>query len=425
MEAFIGWMEKHFVPVAAKIGSQRHLVAIRDGFAAIMPLIIAGSLAVLINNTVCVWIPALKFLTPVNGAIWWGTFAVMTLLIVFSIGYNLAKSYDEDGLAAGLVAVASFIITLPQAPEGVGWGFIKINYLDATALFTGLVVALVATEIFVKLIKARLVINIPGDVPPAVGRAFAALIPGIITVFVFGILTALITAMGGTSLYDIILKTIQTPLQNMGQGVWSAMLATFLITLFWFFGLHGANLLDPVMNAIYLPALQANTAAVQSGAVPPNLITRVFFDTYSHLGGSGATLGLIIAILFVARRRQDLRNIARLALPAGIFQINEPVIFGLPIVLNPILFIPFVIVEPILTLISYVATAVGLASPTYVAIPWTSPVGIGAFLATGGSIGAAIVALINLAIATIIYIPFVILLDRQKSKNDLDTPDLK
>ncbi|WP_422448671.1 PTS sugar transporter subunit IIC [Thermoanaerobacterium sp. DL9XJH110] len=423
MEAFIDWMEKHFVPVAGKIGSQRHLVAIRDGFAAIMPLILAGSFAVLINNTLCVWIPALKFLTPINGAVWWGTFAIMTLLMVFSIGYNLAKSYDEDALAAGLIAVASFLITLPQAPEGVGWGFIKINYLDATALFTGLLVALVSTEIFVRLTRAHLVINMPGDVPPSVGRAFAALIPGIITVYVFGILTSLITAIGGTSLYDIILKTIQTPLQNIGQGAGSAMLATFLITLFWFFGLHGANLLDPVMNAIYIPALQANAAAIQQGAVPQNLITRVFFDTYAHLGGSGATLGLIIAILLVARKRQDLRNLARLALPAGIFQINEPVIFGLPVVLNPILFIPFVIVEPILTLISYIATAIGLASPTYVAIPWTSPVGIGAFLATGGSIGAAILAVVNLAIATVIYLPFVVLLDRQKTKKETDLPE--
>lgn len=415
MEAFINWMDEHFVPIAGKIGSQRHLVAIRDGFAGIMPLILAGSFAVLLNNTLCVWIPALSFLVPINGAVWWGTFAIMTLLIVFSIGYNLAKSYNEDGLMAGLISVASFIITLPQAPEGVGWGFIKINYLDATALFTGLLVSLIATEIFVKLTKAHLVITIPGDVPPAVGRAFAALIPGIVTVYVFGILTSIITAMGGISLYDIILKTIQTPLQNLGQSVGSAMLATFLITLFWFFGLHGANLLDPVMNAIYLPALQANAAAIQQGAVPPNIITRVFFDTYSHLGGSGATLGLIIAILLVARKRQDLKSLAKLALPAGIFQINEPIIFGLPIVLNPILFIPFIIIEPLLTLISYLATAIGLVPPTYVAIPWTSPVGIGAFLATGGSVGAMVLAIINLVIATLIYIPFVILLDRQKT----------
>lgn len=419
MQTFIDWMERHFVPVAAKIGSQRHLVAIRDGFAAIMPLILAGSFAVLVNNTLCVWIPALGFLNPINGAVWWGTFAVMTLLLVFSVGYNLAASYDEDGLAAGLIAVASFIITIPQELEGVGWGYIKANYLDATALFTGLLVALIATEIFVKLTKANLVIKMPGDVPPSVGRAFAALIPGVITVYVFGILTAVISSMGGTSLYDIILKTIQTPLQNIGQGVGSAMLATFLITLFWFFGLHGANLLDPVMNAVYLPALQANAAAVQQGQAPQYLLTRVFFDTYAHLGGSGATLGLIIAILLVAKRRKDLKNLARLALPAGIFQINEPVIFGLPIVLNPILFIPFIIVEPILTLVAYLATSIGLIPPTYVAIPWTSPVGIGAFLATGGSITAGIVALVNLVIATLIYLPFVILLDRQKSEDDL------
>ncbi|TZE80965.1 PTS sugar transporter subunit IIC [Calorimonas adulescens] len=409
MDTFINFMDEHFVPVAARIGSQRHLLAIRDGFAAVMPITLAGAFAVLINNTLCVWIPALKFLVPINNAVWAGTFAIMTIFVVFATGYNLAKSYDEDALAAGLISLASFIVTLPQTDGGL-----KVNYLDATALFTGLIVAIISTEIFVRLTKAHIVINMPGDIPPAVGRAFAALIPGLGSIFLFGIVAAIISASGAGSLYDIILKTIQTPLQNIGQGVGSAMLATFLITLFWFFGLHGANLLDPVMNVVYVPALQANAAAVQAGAHPQFLITRVFFDVFCHLGGSGATLGLLVAIILVAKRRKDLKTLARLALPAGIFQINEPVIFGLPIVLNPILFIPFIIVEPVLTLIAYIATAIGLVPPTYVAIPWTSPVGVGAFLATGGSWTAALVAIINLIVATLIYMPFVMLLDRQK-----------
>lgn len=410
MDTFINFMDEHFVPVAAKIGSQRHLLAIRDGFAGVMPITLAGAFAVLINNTLCVWIPALKFLVPINNAVWAGTFAIMTIFVVFATGYNLAKSYDEDALAAGLISLASFIVTLPQADGGL-----KINYLDATALFTGLIVAIISSEVFVRLTKAHIVINMPGDIPPAVGRAFAALIPGMASIFLFGVVTAIISALGFGSLYDIILKTIQTPLQNIGQGVGSAMVATFLITLFWFFGLHGANLLDPVMNVVYVPALQANAAAIQAGAQPQFLITRVFFDVFCHLGGSGATLGLLIAILLVARKRKDLITLARLALPAGIFQINEPVIFGLPIVLNPILIIPFIIVEPILTLIAYVATAIGFIPPTYVAIPWTSPAGVGAFLATGGSWTAALVAIINLIVATLIYVPFVMLLERQKT----------
>lgn len=413
MDAFINFMEEHFIPIAAKIGSQRHLESIRDGFVAAMPITIAGAFAVLLNNTLCTWIPGLSFLIPINNAVWNGTFAMMTIFVVFSVGYNLAKHYDENALAAGIISLASFIITLPQVD-----GTLKINYFDATALFTGLLVSIIATEVFVKLTKANIVINMPGDIPPAVGKAFASLIPGMASIFLFGIVTAVISALGGKSLYDIISNTIQAPLQDIGQGVGSAMLLRFLVTLFWFFGLHGANLLDPIMNVIYVPALQANAAAIQAGNTPPFALTRVFFDVYCFPGGSGGTLGLIIAVLLVVRRRKDLKTLARLALPAALFQINEPVIFGLPIVLNPILFIPFILVEPILTFIAYTATAIGLVPATYVAIPWTSPVGIGAFLATGGSWRAGLLAIINLVIATIIYMPFVILLDRQKQRVD-------
>jgi len=421
MKRFMEFMERYFVPVAARIGGQRHLVAIRDGFVSIMPLILAGSFAVLLNNTLFVWVPSLNFLSGIMGNVWWGTFAIMTLLVVFSTGYHLAKGYNVDALAAGLIAVGSFITVTPQAHGQAGWGYIHWGYLNATGLFTGLIVALIATEIFTLLIKKNIIIKMPDNVPPAVGKAFAAVIPGVVTLFVFGIIAFIITKLNANSLYDLIYNTIQKPLQGFSQGVGSAIVLAMLINLFWFFGLHGANIMDPIMNSLYLPALEANATAVQQGLAAPNAITRVFFDTYVHLGGSGATLALILAIFIVSRKRREYREVAKLSTPLGIFQINESVMFGLPMVLNPLMFIPFLIIPGVLTFTAWLATATGLIPPTYIAIPWITPVGIGAFLATGGNIMAALVALINFAIATVIYIPFLVLAERMhtdKTENE-------
>lgn len=421
MNSFISFMERRFVPIAAKIGAQRHLVAIRDGFVAIMPLILAGSFALVFKNTLFSWIPGLEVLKGICDSVWWGTLAIMTLVVVFSVGYNLAKGYGEDGLAAGIISVGAYIATLPQSHGDAGWGYIHWGYLDAKGLFTGLIVALIATEIFVKLTKKEIIIKMPDSVPPAVGKAFAAVVPGVIALTVFGIITLLISLAGWGSLYDMIYNGIQKPLQGFSQGVGSAMFLAVLINLFWFFGLHGANILDPIMNALYLPALEANASAIQQGLAAPNAITRVFFDTYVHLGGSGATLALIIAIFIVVRKREEYKAVAKLSAPSGIFQINEPILFGLPIVLNPILFIPFLITPAVLTLVAYLATVSGLIPPTYVAIPWISPPGIGAFLATGGSLRsvlAGLLALINLGIATLIYLPFVSLAERQVRGED-------
>ena len=426
MDKFMKWMEEKFVPVAGRIGSQRHLAAIRDGFVGIMPLVLAGSIAVLLNNTLGAWIPGLgNILGPINSNVWWGTFAMLALLVTFSVGYNLAKSYEEDGLSAGLISVAAFLITLPQGTDESGWGFLWNGYLDAKGLFTGLIVALIATEIFVKLTKRGLVIKMPENVPPAVGKAFAALIPGFISVYVFGLITFLITKAGLNSLYDVIFNIIQKPLMGLGQGVVSVVLIPILINLFWFFGLHGANIFEPIMQSIYMPALVENAAAEEAGLKAPHLVTKTFFDSYVHLGGSGATLALILAIFLVVKERKEYKEVAKLSLAPGIFQINESIMYGLPIVLNPILFIPFLLVPGVISLIAYLATAIGLVPPTYVVIPWISPVGIGAFLGTGakgiGSIMAAILALVNFAVATLIYLPFVKMaekqaIDREKAK---------
>ncbi|WMM25441.1 PTS sugar transporter subunit IIC [Tissierella sp. MB52-C2] len=418
MSGFMKWMEEKFVPVAGKIGSQRHLAAIRDGFFGIMPIVLAGSFSVLLNNTLGAWIePIGKILTPINGNVWWGTFGMLALLTTFSIAYNLGKSYGEDGLAAALVSMASFLITLPQAHGDAGWGYLHWGYLDGRGLFTGIIVALIATEIFVRLTKKGLTIKMPDNVPPAVGKAFASVIPGLITLFIFGAITYVISTLGWGSLYDIIFNVIQKPLMGLGQGMISVILIPMLINLCWFFGIHGGNIFEPVMQSIYLPALTENYDAIMNGLPAPHLITKSFFDSFVHLGGAGATLALIVAVLIVNKKKKEYREVAKLSLAPGIFNINESVMYGLPLVLNPILVIPFILIPGILSTISYIATVLGIVPITYVAAPWITPVGIGAFIATGasgiGSIMAALLSVINFVIAVLIYLPFVKIAEKQ------------
>ncbi len=206
---------------------------------------------------------------------------------------------------------------------------------------------------------------------------------------------------------------LQAPFMQLGQSLYTILLISFFIPVFWFVGLHGANLVGPLINSVYLPAVIENAEAVNAGLAMPNIWTSVSWDIYVNLGGVGATLALLIAI-FIASKQESYRSVAKTSLAPGIFMINEPVMFGLPVVLNPVLIVPFVTVPLVLTIIAYTATKVGIVPPTSVIVPWTTPPVLGAFLATGGSIAAALLALMNFVIAIVIYLPFVHLSNRMK-----------
>lgn len=171
------------------------------------------------------------------------------------------------------------------------------------------------------------------------------------------------------------------------------------------------------MQSIYLPALDANFKAVEAGNPAPNLITKSFYDAFVNIGGAGATLALLIAIFIIVRKRAEYKEVAKLSLALGLFNINESVMYGLPVVLNPILLIPFMLIPGILSLVAYIFTVAGLVPATYVAIPWITPVGISGFMATGGkgigSIMGGLLSIINLVIAVLIYLPFVRVAEKQ------------
>lgn len=419
MEKLTQWMEQHFVPVAAKFASQKHLVAIRDSFIAIMPVTMAGSIAVLLNVFVRDlpqsfgaegFVEFMQPLIAINGSVWFGTIAVFALVFVFSLGYNVSNAYNVNPSAGALIAFAAYVTALPQV-FNEGWGAIGVGYTGASSLFAALIIGLITTIIYAKLTLKNFVIKMPDSVPPAVSKAFVAIIPGTVAIFVVAILTYLSTTFTDMYIGDLVNKFVQEPFLKLSQGLPSILTVTVFVQLFWFFGLHGTNVLAPLLDGVYKTALGNNTTAYQMGLRGldlPHIWTRGSFDAFAWMGGAGATLALLIAILIFSKRSGE-RAVATMSLPMGVFNINEPVTFGLPIVLNTIYFIPYVIITPIMVAIAYVLTAVGFIPPVAIEIPWIMPPVIYAFLATGGSIPAALVALLNLGIAIAIWSVFIII----------------
>jgi len=432
MNGLINFLEEKFVPVAQKVGSQKHLVAVRDGFIALMPLVIAGSMAVLLNavlfrdvngggliatwleidaSTNALWGFFAEYLIPVMGNIWWGTFAMLALFLSFTIGYSLGKSYDVSPLSTGVVSIAGYIAIQPQGAPGT-WGNISWAYTNFGALLAAVLLSLIISQIFVTLMRKNITIKLPDNVPPAVGKAFAAIIPGLVAITVAAAVPVILGGFGVEKNVFELIALVTEPLKALGQNVFAAMIYVFFISLFWFFGLHGGNMMGAVTNALYLDPLGANQLAAEAGQELPHIFTTTFFDSYVHLGGAGASLALLL-VIFLVSKREDYKAVSKIAFSGSLFQINEPVMYGLPVVLNPILLIPFMIIPMILTFNAWLFTLIGIAGRTYVAIPWVTPPVLGAFLSTGGHIGSAFVALLNLVIACVIYYPFVLLSNKE------------
>ncbi|MGM0549017.1 MAG: PTS sugar transporter subunit IIC, partial [Bacillota bacterium] len=289
-------IEKKFVPLASKLGAQRHLLAIRDAFISIMPLAIIGSLAILVNNFP---IPSYqRSMLSVFGSKWSifsnyiysGTFAIISLLIVFSISYNLAKSYASDPLLAALISFSSFIIIIIQVD---GQAFtIPFQWLDSSGLLVAILVGILTTEIYVKMMKVIQIRKKDKKMPmsPILNRYFLALIPTSVIFLIFALIRLFFAFLGIENIIAEIYKLIQLPLLGLANNLYTALFIVLVGHFFWFLGLHGTNILEPVIQTLYLPALQENIQAAANNLPVPNIFTKPFFDSFVYLGGSGTTL---------------------------------------------------------------------------------------------------------------------------------------
>ncbi len=431
MGGFISFLEKHVMPVAGRIAEQKHLQAIRDGIILAMPLLIIGSLFLIIGF---IPIPGYsefmsglfgekwltKLLYPVNA-----TFDIMALIVSFGVAYRLAEKYKVDPLSAGAISLASFLLATPNwtmfTPEGASaavqvGGVIPMMYMGSQGLFVAMLLGVLSTEIYRKIIQKNIVFRLPDGVPPAVSRSFVALIPAFVVLLVVWLVRILIENTSFESIHNIVSSLLAGPLNALGSSLIGAMLAVLAVQLLWSVGIHGAAIVGGVLDPIWLSLMDQNRAVFQAnpGADLPNVITKQFFDLWIYAGGSGATLALVILMLWRARSQQ-MKSIGRLSIGPGLFNINEPVTFGMPIVMNPLLIIPFILAPIALVLISYFGMATGLvAKPSGVAVPWTTPPIISGYLATGGKISGSVLQIVNFFVSLLIYYPFFRIWDRQK-----------
>lgn len=411
--------------VATKLGNQIHLRTLRDAFATFMPFMMLAGFVTLINYVILeptgfmgkIVDPAiLTKIQEIGTSISNGTLSITTLLVVSAVSYHMCVSRNyTNQIAAVLVAISTFVVLTPMmtlfTPEGSQQalevsGVIPVTHTGASGMFVGIFVGLAATEMFIKLSNnKKLQIQLSGNIPPAVLKSFNVLIPIMITVTTFAIGSFAINQLFDMDVNTLITTVITGPLSKITTGLPGFLLITSIANLFFGFGIHQAVISGSLLDPFLLQNMQENMAAYANREEIPHIINMAFKDTFAVMGGSGNTIALLIAI-FIFSRRKDYKDFAKLSVTPALFNISEPIIFGLPIVFNISLIIPFVL-APIFSLtVAYFATAVGLINHVVVQIPWTTPPVISGFLATGGDWRAAVLQIAIIAVSVFIYMPF-------------------
>ncbi|MFB5414627.1 PTS sugar transporter subunit IIC [Enterococcus avium] len=431
---FMGKLTEVLGNFATKVNSFRYIMVIKNAFASLIPVIITGAFGTLFsamvfdNENGLARIKALSFLAelkPISSAVSYVTLSFLTIYAVFLIGIELARLNNVKGIFPGIVAVMSYLSVNPFVYEYVNADNITViaenvlakQYTDTKGLFLGMFVVIASIELYCWLGRQeRLKLKMPDTVPTNVSESFSALFPTILTVAIIATAGFVIKAVTGMYAYDIIYNIVQRPLEGIVQGLPGILLLMFIAQVFWVIGIHGNQMVKPVREPLLLAAIAVNTEAFEAGKEIPNIITMPFWDMYMSMGGSGVTIGLLIAILLVSKR-EDMREITKLSLAPGIFNINEPVIFGMPIMLNPILAIPFIATPLITGTIGYVATSLGFAAKAVVMVPWPMPPIVNAYLATAGDIGAVVTQIICIIVSILIYLPFVKVSNKAAIKN--------
>ncbi|MBA4494784.1 PTS cellobiose transporter subunit IIC [Paenactinomyces guangxiensis] len=426
-------LSKILIPIAGKLNNNRYLKVLRDAFMLAFPLTIFGSIMVVLTN-----LPFLENLLSEGsldtfrtalGVAPQTTMNIISLFIVFGIGYYLSKSYEVEGVFGGVVALVSFLILTPFVfqPEGreAVQNVIPIDRLGAKGMFLGMIVGFLAAEIYRFFVQKGITIKMPAGVPPAVSRSFSALIPAMITLSVFLVINIIVTQVLKTNMHDVIYHLVQTPLVGLGSGIIPTLIAIFFVQLLWFFGLHGQiiinSVMDPIWNTLSVENLNTYTA---TGEVP-HIISKQFIEIYTvGMGGSGMTLAVVVAMLLFMKSKQ-LKQVGRLGIGPGIFNVNEPIIFGLPVVMNPLIIVPWILAPMAVTLVTYFAMTSGLVPPpTGVNVPWTVPIFINGMMATN-SLAGGLLQLVNFAIVFLFWFPFLKFIDRMNLQKEQENGSSK
>lgn len=424
MNKFMSMIEVKLMPVAFKISNQRHMRAIRQGIVATLPLTIVGSFfCIFLNLPIDGYTEFIAPYTAILDIPFRFTVGILALYATFGIASSLARNYEMNELNAGLLAVMAFLVTavVPvkvPAVEGViaAGRYINIASLSSSSLFGAILTALISVEIMHFLKVRNITIKMPDGVPPEVANSFSALIPAVCIILLFWIVRHVCD-------FDVnaALSTLLMPLKDVlaGNSLFGGLLTVFLITFFWVLGIHGPAIMGPVIRPIWDMTIAENTEMFMAGtnaSALPNIFTEQFLQWFVWIGGAGTTLALVCLFLF--SKSKYLKKLGKLCLIPGIFNINEPVIFGAPIVMNPVLAIPFIAAPLVITTISYFFTVSGLIPMMMAKLPFTLPAPMAAVMSTNWSWLAGVLVVINFFIALAIYYPFFKLFEKQQLEKE-------
>ena len=431
MNRVLTWLERYLLPVTARIMENRYMLAIRNAFiGAALPMIITGSLFLILAmppipaDVTTGWLGAVNawvtHARPVLMIPFQVTFGLIALWVCYGIASQLGKFYKLDPSRVGLTSMAALLVfCIPIGVEEhgrlIGLEHLSIQQvfdnLGAAGLFVAMITGIAVTELCRFLHRYQLIIRMPDSVPPNVARAFEMIVPLMVTV---GGAFALewwatttgspqpLTAANALTLPQIVIAKLGFLVQA-SDTLPSAVLQILLMMMLWAVGIHGMNVVSAVAYPLWQNNLEANITAISHGAAATHIVSEPFYHMYAHLGGSGATLPLVLMLL--RSRSQQLKSVGKVALVPGLFNINEPVVFGVPIALNPIMTVPFFVAPTVIVTVNWLAMHTGLVPVPTVQPPLTMPVFLGGFLADGSWRGAALQA-VDLVIAACIYYPF-------------------
>lgn len=419
--SFTNKLEKSLMPVAEVISRNKYLLAIRDGFLCATPLLIVGSFFMLIANFPIQgyldWLKATQVFgyslssivsIPANT-----TFNLMAIFAIVGFGYSFSKQIKINpgfgsvtGLIAWFLLMPQYTMVTPEgATEAIKVSSIPMDWVGAKGLFIGIFCVFISLHVYKYIFDKGWVIHMPKGVPPTVEESFASLIPGAFVLIVFLGINILFKLTPWGDAFNFIFNFLQLPLQNVGDSMGAMVIVYLFAHVLWFFGIHGTQITDSVFTPILYALSADNLTALQAGQPLPHIINKQFQDLFATYGGGGSTLSLLIAALMFCKSKR-VTELAKLSIIPGIFGINEPVIFGLPIVLNPTIAIPFILVPMLNIIVCYLAMDVGLVPVCNgVIMPWTTPPIVSGFLASGWQ--GSVLQAVMIVVGVFIYTPFI------------------
>jgi cellobiose PTS system EIIC component len=407
------------IEIMMKFVTMKGIVALKDGMFSILPLTVIGSIFLVIAAIPSPSINA--WLAGMFGANWtepfWqvyaGTFGIMGLISCFAIAYSYAKNEGYEPLPAGVLAVSSFFIITNSyvlTPTGAKvTDVIAKAWTGAQGMVTSIILGLTIGAIYSWFLKKKIVIKMPDSVPKGVSNQFTAMIPAAV-IFTGSLIIYAVFKFGlNTTFVEWIYKVLQVPLQGLTDSLPGVIGIAFFISFLWWFGVHGQSIVNGIVTSLLTANAVANaemlkTTGIVTIAAGAHIVTQQFLDSFIILSGSGITFGLVIAMLFYAKSEQY-KALGKMSMFPAIFNINEPVTFGFPVVLNPLMFIPFVSVPVLASLVVYGSIAIGWLHPfSGVMLPWSTPAIISGFLVAGWK--GALLQIVILAISVVVYLPF-------------------